>query len=175
MLETTIGIFDVRSDAESAIAELRGLGVLDSDISYIYTSPESNEVVVTKAGHSAVGSRAAGGATTGAVLGAIAGFAVANGLLPGFGTLFVAGPLATALGLTGAVATTAAGAMTGLAAGGLLGALTGIGVKPDEALIYEERVKRGGILVTARSTVSDAVRDTFKKFGASEIRQYPVS
>jgi hypothetical protein len=172
MLETTIGIFDSRADAEGAINEIRAMGVTDSDISYIYANSENGTVVQENGGGSAVGSGAASGATTGAVLGAIAGLAVANGLLPGFGSLFVAGPLATALGLTGAAATTAAGAMTGLAAGGLVGALAGLGVGPDEARVYEEKVKRGGILITARSTMSQMVRDTFKKYGASEIRQY---
>ncbi len=171
-MESTIGIFEHRADAEGAISELRAIGVADADISYIYNAPEGGETVVTDGAGSNVGSGAASGATAGAVLGAIAGLAVANGLLPGFGSLFVAGPLAAALGLTGAAATTAAGAMTGLAAGGLIGALTGLGVGPDEARIYEERVKRGGILITARSTANSAVRDIFKKYGASEIRQY---
>lgn len=171
-METTVGIFESRADAEGAIAELRALGVSDADISYIYTVPEGKETIITDGGGNAVGAGAASGATTGAVLGAIAGLAVANGLLPGFGSLFVAGPLAAALGLTGAAATTAAGAMTGLAAGGLIGALAGVGVGPDEARVYEEKVKRGGILITAQSAAGGAVRDVFKKYGASEIRQY---
>lgn len=169
---TTIGIFEARSSAESAISELRALGIADTDISYIYTVDEDGDVVE---GGNKAGAGAAGGATTGAVLGAIAGLAIANGLLPGFGSLLVAGPLAGALGLTGAVATTAAGAMTGLAAGGLIGALAGLGVKDEEARIYEERVKRGGILVTAKSLNPKAVRDVFEKYGAAEIREYARS
>lgn len=169
---TTIGIFENRSDAEGAIDELRALGIAEADISYIYSVDEGESVV--KDGNKA-GEGAASGATTGAVLGAIAGLAVANGILPGFGSLFVAGPIATALGLTGAAATTAAGAMTGLAAGGIIGALAGLGVPDTEARVYEERVKRGGILLTAKSLNPAAVRDIFAKHNAAEVRDYAKS
>jgi len=166
---TTIGVFDSRDKAETAISEMRALGIADTDISYIYAVTEDGTVIE---GGNKAGAGAASGATTGAVLGAIAGLAVANGILPGLGTLFVAGPLAAALGLTGAVATTAAGALTGAAAGGLVGGLAGLGVKDEEARIYEERVKRGGILVTAKSLNPKAVKDIFEKHGAAEIREY---
>ena len=166
---TTIGVFDSRDHAEMAINELRALGIADTDISFIYSVAEGETVVE---GGNKAGEGAAGGATTGAVLGAIAGLAVANGILPGLGTLFVAGPLATALGLTGAAATTAAGALTGAAAGGLVGALAGLGIKDEDARIYEEKVKRGGVLVTAKSLNPKAVKDIFEKHGAAEIREY---
>lgn len=169
MDSTTIGVFEKRADADSAIKELRDLGIADTDISYIYTATEGETVIE---GGTKAGEGAASGATTGAVLGAIAGLAVANGILPGLGTLFVAGPLAGALGLTGVAATTAAGAMTGLAAGGLLGALAGLGVKEEDARIYEEKLRRGGILVTAHSLNPKAVREIFEKHKAAEIREY---
>ncbi|MDB5194181.1 MAG: low temperature-induced protein [Parcubacteria group bacterium] len=153
-----------------AITDLRTLGISDSDISYVYSS--EGKTVTEDGGGTKAGSGAAAGATTGVVLGAIAGLVVANGILPGLGTLFVAGPLAGALGLTGAVATTTAGAVTGLAAGGFLGALMGLGVKEDEAKVYEERVKLGDILVTARTSQSAAAHEIFRKHDADEIREY---
>lgn len=170
METTTIGVFKDRNDAEGAINELRAFGLADTDISYVYSSPESHEVEIEEGAD--VGDKAATGATTGAILGAIAGLVVANGVLPGLGTLFVAGPIATALGLTGAAATTAAGAMTGLVAGGLVGALGALGVNASDAAMYEERVKRGGILVTARSMNPSGVKDVFMKYGAEEMREY---
>lgn len=169
METTTVAIFKDRMDAEAAINELRTFGIADADISYVYSSDGH---VVHADGGGSVGESAASGATTGAILGAIAGLVVANGVLPGLGTLFVAGPLAAALGLTGAAATTAAGAMTGLVAGGLVGALAGLGVSKEDATIYEERVKRGGILLTARSMNAAGVMDIFKKYNAEEIREY---
>jgi hypothetical protein len=170
MERTIIGVFDNRDHAEMAITDLRTLGINDSDISYVYSS--EGKTVTEDGGGTKAGSGAAAGATTGTIIGAIAGLAVANGILPGLGTLFVAGPLAAALGLTGAVATTAAGAATGLAAGGFLGALMGLGVKEDEAKVYEERVKLGGILVTARTASAEAAREIFSKHGAEEVREY---
>lgn len=167
-----IGIFADRDHAEMAINDLRTLGIHDTDISYVYSS--DGQTVTEDGGGNKAGTGAAAGATTGAVVGALAGLAVANGILPGLGTLFVAGPLAGALGLTGAVATTAAGAATGAAAGGIIGALAGLGVKEDEARIYEERVKLGGILVTASTDSPAAAREIFVKHGADEIREYNV-
>jgi hypothetical protein len=170
METTTVAIFKDRIDAEGAINELRAFGIADADISYVYNS--DGKTVTEDGGGSNVKEGAASGATTGAILGAIAGLVVANGVLPGLGTLFVAGPLAGALGLTGAAATTAAGAMTGLVAGGLVGALGGLGVDAKDAAMYEERVKKGGILITARSMNPAGVKDVFMKFGAEEMREY---
>jgi hypothetical protein len=174
MESTIIGVFGNRASAEAAITELRTLGVSDTNISYLYISEEGNTVSEGGKGDNVAGGAAAG-VTTGAVVGALAGLAVANGILPGLGTLFVAGPLATALGLTGAAATTAAGAMTGAAAGGIVGALAGLGVGEEEAKVYEERIRSGGILVTATTSDPAAARDIFATNGADEIREYARS
>jgi uncharacterized membrane protein len=170
METTTVGVFENRENAEMTIHDLRNLGVTDADISYAYSTPEGT-VNVDGDGNKA-GAGAASGATTGAVVGALAGLAVANGILPGLGTLFVAGPLATALGFTGAAATTVAGAATGAAAGGLLGALVGLGISDSDAQKYVERVRKGAVLVSARSMNALAMRDIFAKHGAEEIREY---
>lgn len=170
---TTVGIFDNRDSAEKAIEELKSLGIADTDISYVYNSEQE---ITTEGGDRKVGEGAASGASTGAVLGGLAGLAVAGGLLPGLGALFIAGPLAAALGLTGAAATTAAGALTGAAAGGLVGALVGLGVKEDEAKVYEERVKLGGILLTAsHASGDDRIKEIFDKHGAEEVREYSAA
>ncbi len=174
MESTIIGVFGSRDHAEAAITELRTLGVSDANISYLYISEEGKTVKEDGKGDDVAGGAAAG-ATTGAVVGALAGLAVANGILPGLGTLFVAGPLAAALGLTGAAATTAAGAMTGAAAGGIVGGLAGLGVGEEEAKIYEERIRGGGILVTATTSDPSAARDVFAAHGADEIREYARS
>ncbi len=166
-MNTTVGVFATHDEAEKAIAELRAFGVAEADLSYMYVDIDGkmhDEV-------SKVGAGTASGATAGAVIGAIAGLVVANGILPGLGTLFVAGPLAGALGLTGAVATTAAGAATGLAAGGILGALGNIGISSTDAVMYKSLVERGDILVVAKSN-DILIKDVFIKAGAKEIRQY---
>jgi uncharacterized membrane protein len=175
-MKTIIGVFDDRAEAENVVQDLRDLNISDTDISYVSASDSGSIQAHDAAGEVAADTTtgAVSGATTGAIVGTIAGLAVANGILPGIGTLFVAGPLATALGLTGAAATTAAGAMTGAAAGGLIGALGGMGVSANEAKEYETKVKEGGTLVTARidDVDEDEVREVFDRFDADDIRVY---
>jgi len=167
---TTVGVFSDTDHAEMAINDLKAAGVRGTDISYVYSA--EGKTVIEEGDGSSVGGSAAAGAGTGAIIGGIAGLVVANGILPGLGTLFVAGPIATALGLTGAAATTAAGALTGAAAGGLIGALTGLGVSEEEAKVYEEKVKLGSVLIAAKSGDPDKAREIFQNHGADEIRQY---
>jgi hypothetical protein len=167
-MTTIVGVFKDKVAAESAITEMKNMGVHDTDISFISTKWDSD---AAGDGGTKAGEGATAGATTGAIIGAIAGLAVANGVLPGLGTLFVAGPVAAALGLGGVAATTAAGALTGAAAGGILGALTGMGVRDEDAKMYEERVKGGDILVTAKTNDTAAI-DAMTKYGAEEVRTY---
>ena len=166
---TTIGVFTTHASARGAIDDLRAMGVADADISYLYTNIDGD----IKDAHtdSKVGEGTAAGATAGAVLGALAGLVVANGVLPGIGTLLVAGPLATALGFTGAAATTVAGAVTGLAAGGLVGALANLGVSDEDAKLYEDLVRSGNVLVVARVGALSA-REVFMKHDAKQIGTY---
>ena len=166
---TTIGVFTTHASAESALNELKEFGVSESDLSYVYINEEGN----IKDGQTGdkVGSATASGATTGAIIGGIAGLVVANGILPGLGTLIVAGPLATALGFTGVAATAVAGAATGAVAGGFIGALTGFGVDEADVQLYEDHVRRGDVLVIARGTPA-STEDIFMNHGADEVRHY---
>jgi uncharacterized membrane protein len=169
MKTTTAAVFTNRSDAERAVEQIKQTGVASSDISCVYRDSDGDIEDAEKG--SKVGAGAAGGATTGAVVGAIAGLAVANGILPGIGTLFVAGPLATALGLTGAAATTVAGAATGAVAGGLIGAFTHLGVTQEDAAMYEEHIRSGDTVVIAHTDAS-GMSDILAKCGAIAIREY---
>ncbi len=171
-MTTTIGVFTNHMAAESALHELRQFGVSETDLSYVYLSDHGN--IKDKQTGEKMGGGAATGATTGAVLGGIAGLIVANGILPGLGTLFVAGPLAAALGFTGAAATAVAGAATGAAAGGLIGALTNLGVAKEDVELYQNHVKGGDVLVISRGT-PESTRDIFLRHGAMEVRQYNTS
>ncbi len=166
---TTIGIFTNHGNAENALRELRDFGVGEKELSYVYKNIDG-DIKDSQTGEK-VGAGAASGVTTGAVVGGLAGLVVANGVLPGLGTLFVAGPLATALGLTGALATTAAGAATGAVAGGLIGALTKLGVSKDDVELYEKHVREGDVLIVCHGAPS-SVQDIFLTHGAVEVRQY---
>lgn len=168
---TTIGVFTTHAAAESALKELKAFGVKDTDLSYVYV----NDKGAIKDGQTGgkAGGAAAAGVTAGAVIGGLAGLVVANGILPGVGTLLVAGPLATALGITGAAATAVAGAATGAVAGGLIGALTHMGVAKQDAQLYEDHVRRGDILVIARGTPA-STEDIFLNHGAVDVRHYDI-
>ncbi len=164
-----MGAYKTRADAAVAIEELKAFDVPESDISCVYTDSEGD--IMDGQTSEKIASGAVGGVTTGALVGGIAGLVVANGILPGLGSLFVAGPLATMLGLTGAVATTAAGAATGAVAGGLLGALSQFGVSAADAALYEDYVQKGNVLVIAR-TESTATREVFERTNALDVREY---
>jgi hypothetical protein len=170
-MNTSTGIFNSMDKAENAIIEINKLGVSDKDISFIYMDKDSKMVEGTLPNTNTVGENISTGATTGLVIGAVAGLVVATGILPGLGALFVAGPLATMLGLSGVAAATVSGALTGAAAGGLIGALVGLGVNEADAKLYAEELKKGGILVVARSEQSN-VSEIFERFGALEVREY---
>jgi hypothetical protein len=165
---TTVGVFGTHIEARRTIEELHSFGVPTNDISYLYTNTDGE--VIDAQSSSKVGEGVTAGATTGAVLGAIAGLVVANGILPGIGTLFVAGPLAAAFGFSGVAAATVAGAATGLAAGGLIGALVNFGISDADAQIYQDFIQKGNVLVIARSDMG--TREIFVNNGARQIGIY---
>lgn len=112
-------------------------------------------------------------AVTGGAIGALAGLLVsaASIILPGIGTIAVAGPIAIWLGLTGVAATTVTGATAGVVTGGLIGALRKLGLSEDEAREYETAVKSGGVFM-AVPVLNDenALRKVFEDHGADHIR-----
>lgn len=166
---TTTGVVPSIKTAEFVIHDLKEIGVSDSEISCVYTNNDG-DVKDSQTGEK-IGEGAAAGAATGAVLGTVAGLVVANGILPGLGTLFVAGPLAAALGFTGAAATTVAAAATGAAAGGLIGGLSNLGVAKEDAELYQKHIQKGSVLIICRADDMD-VASVFKKHNATEVRQY---
>lgn len=103
------------------------------------------------------------GVTGGAAIGGL------TGLLMGVGALFIPGigPVVAA----GALGALAAGTGMGAVAGGLLGALTSMGIT-EEAEVYAEGIKRGGVLllVEADDKRAPEVESTMKQMGAVEIQ-----
>jgi hypothetical protein len=173
MAQTLLGIFDDREHAEMAIHDLEESGLNPKDVSVVMKDKEEAESLSDSTG-SNVAQGAVSGATTGGVIGGLAGLLVGIGAIavPGIGALLIGGPLAAALGLSGAAATTASGAMTGALAGGVVGALVGLGVPEEEAKVYEERIKSGGILIAVptNEAMEGPAKDIFEKHGADEIK-----
>lgn len=168
--KTVLGLFEERSNAEDAIERLKDNGYDPKDISIIMKDKREGEKIGKDTGADVVGG-AVSGAATGTLLGGLAGL-LASFVLPGLGAFFIGGPIAAALGLTGAAATTASGAATGALAGGLVGALTGFGLSENEARTYERRVKGGAILVAvpARMDEEGKVEEIFDNNNASDIK-----
>lgn len=172
MDKVVIGVFSQRSRAENAISQLEYRGYDPKDISIMMKDTLEAGDIARQTGAETVVGNTLGGAATGAVLGGLAGLA-ASFVIPGLGAFFIGGPLAAALGLTGAAATAASGAATGAVAGGILGALTSVfGLSTEEARIYEDRINEGGILlaVPARIGEEQEVEGILTELGADNIR-----
>jgi hypothetical protein len=100
------------------------------------------------------------GAGIGAALGGTLGvFAALTGLVvPGIGALLIAGPLF--------------GAFAGATAGGAVGVLVGLGIPEDEAKLYQERLKKGGILLSVHADSEAKVKEVraiLQRTGATDI------
>ena len=171
MAKMIIGVFSETEEAENAISELEKKDYNPKDISIIMKERDGGKKLAKKSGAD-IGSKTISDATTGGIIGALAGMLVAAGVVPGIGALFVGGPLVAALGLGGAAASTVSGAATGLLAGGVVGVLRGLGIAGKDAADYEKSVKEGGILVAVPALygAEGEVLDILDKHGADKIR-----
>lgn len=173
MNQTVLGIFTNRMDAESAVDDLETVGFSVKDISIVMKDTQEAERFAREKGTS-VADSAVSGAVTGGVIGGIAGLLIGIGAIavPGIGAILIGGPLAAAFGVTGAAATTVSGAATGVLAGGLIGALVGLGVSQEDAKLYENHIRSGGILVAipAQAGREDDVVSILEDNGATQIR-----
>lgn len=137
-MERTIStIFDDHQAANRALGALLAQGFTRDDVSVLMSTD-------TRARFYPEGGEGVGlGAGVGAILGSLIALASA----PPFG-LMVAGPLTAAL----------SGAALGAASGGLVGALVDLGIPKEQAVIYEERLGRGGVMVAVRARTREQVR-----------------
>jgi hypothetical protein len=174
-LETILGLFRSYEDAERAVSRLREHGFVDHDLGLVGrragrgADDFAGVHVVDEAVDDEIADDAAGGALGGAAIGGLAGLLVGIGALsiPGVGPALAAGSLGAAL------SSTLAGAGLGAATGGLLGALVGAGVPEEEAHVYAEGVKRGGVLLSVNTRErGDEVRRLLHEGGAADVESY---
>lgn len=158
--------FDDVAQAEGAVADLRRLGVRDSDFSFIARSDRAGMGADPRTGETIddnVGERM----TKGAVVGAGAGllFGLAALAIPGVGPFITAGGIASALGATGGAL--ASGAIVGGTSGAIAGALAKAGYSGDEAASYGRTIEQGGVLVAVDSGMAneDQVRAILMQHG----------
>lgn len=158
-------VFDDRSEAERAAAELRSAGVPDSALSVI-AKREGAEGDFGDADTTEVGDKGLDmtkGALVGGGAGALLGIAALA--IPGVGPLAAAGAIAAS-----AIPEAAAiGAGVGAIAGGLTGLLTDHGVDEDDARYYEDRIHSGGIFLSVNAQEAgigaDQLRDILYRNG----------
>lgn len=151
-MQTVVALFRDAGDARRAIEALHTAGFEKDNVSLL-ARDESIEVrnaaeLSGEADDISAAEGAGVGAVEGGVIGGLAGFLASLGALaiPGIGPVVAAGTLAATL--TGA----GIGAATGAATGGIVAALVDTGVPEEEAHVYAEGVKRGGILVMVHPT-----------------------
>lgn len=137
---TSIGVFQSRSQAEQAIADLRAAGFRDDQIGMIIRDEDGNAKNLNADGTMAE-EGAIAGAVAGAGIGSLVGLGIVAGVVP------VIGP-AIALGTLGTMLVNAAG---GAAVAGIVGALVGFGIPEEDARWYESEVQSGRYLVTCEA------------------------
>lgn len=141
-------VFDSHSEAETAVRELRQVGVRDSALSVIARKGDED------GDYGDVDTQDADGKGEGALKGALMGggagalLGIAALAIPGVGPLVAAGAIASSA-IPGAAAI---GAGVGAVAGGLTGLLADHGVSEEDAGYYEGRINEGGVFVSVDTT-----------------------
>ena len=172
-MRNVLGIFkDVRS-ANVALASLEMRGYDKEDISVVATREALGSQELKLENNMLKG--VTDTAVTGGLIGGLLGLLVGVGALtiPGLGLLFVTGPVAAALGITGVAGATVSGALTGSMVGGIAGALKELGVEENLAIEYEKDVK-GGNIILGVETEDEDVHDVIKILttsGASRVSE----
>jgi hypothetical protein len=144
------GIYSTRNAVENATDSLAKAGFPTANISVLL--PESlggpKDMGTEKATKAPEG--AAAGVTTGGIIGGTLGLLAGVGLLaiPGLGPFIAAGPIMAGL----------AGLGVGGAVGGVTGALIGMGIPEFEAKRYEDRLQKGGILLSVHCDTAEEIK-----------------
>ena len=148
-MTTVVGLFKEIKDANQAVEALRQHGLGGTEVSVLARKEVLDSLGLdSKEKDNEVAMGTVAGAASGATFGTFAGLFLGLSAiaLPGVGPVLSVGALATILG------STVLGAGVGAAAGGLLlGALVKMGVPEDQAHLYSEGVRRGGILVAVQT------------------------
>lgn len=162
MAKLTLGAFADRTQADEAIQALEKAGVQQDDFSLIMEE--------TKGRESVTGRRAGEAATTGGIVGGLAGLTFGAITVAG---MLVAGPVALLAGLGWIGLTTVTGGAVGVAAGGIVGALTGLGMSEAAARRHEAILRSGGVLVGAedRHVNSSDIRKIMNEHAAEEVAE----
>jgi hypothetical protein len=165
-MDTVVGVFNSRNDAEHAVTRLRAAAMSDARINVLIPgeSVVHQPEIAMETEQPGVG-KAVGGVIGGAA-GAFAGLSIAASLmLPGVG-------LVTAVGLAAAAMMTVAGAIGGGAVGGALDDEPEGRLPVDELYVYEDALRKGRSVVfvqTEDDEEKDLVQRLLAQAGAESI------
>lgn len=167
MKNITYALFKNSDEAGRAISILKEKGYT-KDISLVAKDEDTGKVK-SKGVKKDVSEGAVVGGVTGAAIGAVAaaiGLSLNPVTLPALGVVLSGGPLSALLGGVG-----------GAVSGGLVGALVDAGVPEEEAKIYEDRIKRGEVLVAVTSDMEHRanLETIFKDHRASKLSSYDAA
>lgn len=142
MEKTVVAYYNSRDDAEQSVRALREKGFGDNEISILARdeNQENNSEEMSYEDQNLTD-----GTVTGGALGGLAGLAMGAGalLIPGFGPIIAAGPLA--------------GVLTGALTGGVAGGLIDYGIPEESSRKYEQHLEEGKVLAIIKTDEDKAV------------------
>jgi hypothetical protein len=176
MATNIVALYDDLSTAQKVVRDLRDAGVPSADISLVALDAAGEygsyltKTTKVKKGKNNAAEGVDTGAGVGAIVGGLGGLLVGLGALaiPGIGPVLAAGPLAAAVGTLVGVGV---GAAAGGAVGGIIGGLVDLGIPEEQAHYYAEGVRRGNVLVTARTddSLSQRAHDILNRYNPINI------
>lgn len=160
MTTRLIALYDDMQDVRAAMEDLLDNGIASSNVSILTNNIDDRYTEYIEGYNHDM--TAGEGAVTGALFGTFTGVVMA--MVPGIGPVLGLGTLLASAGI---------GAAAGAVTGGLVAALIESGVEEDEANIYAEAIRRGGILVTVTvpEAMEDDVEDILEDNGAIDVEE----
>ena len=159
-VQSVIGVFNSREQAEQAVNALRTQGFTTEEINIV--SKDKNKQ--NRQGSEYFEDDITDGALTGGTLGGIGGLLLGAGALaiPGVGPILAAGPIAAAL--------------SGAVAGGIAGGLIDWGIPAEAGKRYERQVAEGGILAVIRADAAKAnqAAQILRQSGAKDVETHAM-
>src|ERR1044071_10035072 len=153
-MQVVTGVFKSENNAETAVNELRSLGITEKRIGIVRPGnrPERIEAGVPVTDTEDPGMGRAMGATVGGAMGAAggatAGLAVASLMVPGIGPLL-------AFGMVGAALLGTVGAAAGSAVGDTVEEELGEGIPHEDVYLYEDALRHGHTVLIAYADEGD--------------------
>lgn len=167
-MEAVTGVFETRSAAERALADVHNAGIPSDKITLLTPGTVDQVNKEVRSVPTDTTEQPGMANAMGALLGGGVGFtggSVLMALVPGLGPI-------TALGLLGAGILGAAGATVGANVAGHIEKASYEGLPEDEIFVYEDALRRGHSVVIAladNSGAASVVRDLLKRDGAESV------